>query len=247
MNLYPAIDIYEGQAVRLTRGDYAKKTVYFDAPEEAAEKWAEQGAQWIHLVDLEGAKAGHICNFKSLEAIRKKVTAKLELGGGIRTLEGIERILNLGINRVILGTKALDATFLEKALTKYGDKIAVGLDVRDGKVQTQGWLEDGGQELDDAIEMLNSYEIGTIIYTDIKKDGMLQGPNFASLEHVLGISKSNIILSGGVATLDDIRQCTKLTHSNFDGAIVGKAIYEDKFTVAEALKIINEKAEAAGG
>ncbi len=237
INLYPAIDLYEGQVVRLQKGDYAKKTVYSDNPGAMAKDFETQGAKWLHLVDLEGAKLGQIKNWASLEKIRSAVTSKLEFGGGIRTLEDLKKLDSLGINRMILGTKALEKTFLEKALAQFGSKIAVGLDIRDGLVQTQGWLEAEALTLEAAVKFLNDLPVETLIYTDIQKDGMLQGPNFEKLEELLKLAKARIILSGGVARIEDISQCAKIKNSRFDGVIIGKALYEKRFTLKDAVKI----------
>lgn len=237
MNLYPAIDLYEGQVVRLQKGDYAKKTVYSDNPGAMAKDFETQGAKWLHLVDLEGAKLGQIKNWASLEIIRKNVTCKLEFGGGIRTLDDLKKLDALGINRMILGTKALEKTFLEKALAEFGSKIAVGLDIRNGLVQTQGWLEAEALTLENAVKFLNDLPVETLIYTDIQKDGMLQGPNFEKLEELLQLAKARIILSGGVARIEDIEQCSKIKNARFDGVIIGKALYEKRFTLKDAVKI----------
>lgn len=238
INLYPAIDLYEGQVVRLQKGDFEKKTVYSDNPGAMAQQFENQGAQWLHLVDLEGAKTGQIKNWASLKQIRKTVRAKLEFGGGIRTLEDLRQLSDLGIDRMILGTKALEKNFLEMAVIKFGSKIAVGLDIRNGLVQTQGWLEAEALTLEAAIEFLNKLPVETLIYTDIQKDGMLEGPNFAKLEEVMKLAKANIILSGGVARIEDIHQCVKIQNKNFDGVIIGKALYEKRFTLTEAVKAV---------
>lgn len=237
MNLYPAIDLFEGQVVRLTRGDYTQKTVYSDQPDQMAQEWERQGAKWLHIVDLEGAKTGILKNKSSVTKIRQAITCKIQFGGGLRSLDQIQEMLDLGVNRVVLGTKALDQNFFESILKRFGPAIAVGLDCKNGQVQTQGWLEEGGQSLEAALKYLSNYPLQTIIYTDIAKDGMLQGPNFESLEEVLKISKAGIILSGGVAELSDIQKCAKIQEKNFDGVIIGKALYDKKFTLTDALKV----------
>ncbi len=237
MNLYPAIDMYEGKVVRLVRGDFQNLTVYSSNPAAQASEWENQGASWIHAVDLEGAKTGILKNLPSLLAIRKTVKCRLQFGGGLRSLEQIEQVLNAGIDRAVLGTKALDGHFFEKALQKFGSKLAVGLDVRDGIVQTQGWLEAGGADLKTALKRFNDFPLETIIYTDIQKDGMLKGPDFVGLAEVLKLSRAGIILSGGVSSLYDIIQCSRRSEKNFEGAIIGKALYEKKFQLKDALKI----------
>ena len=237
MNLYPAIDLYEGQVVRLEKGDFEKKTVYSQDPETIARQWEEQGAKWLHIVDLEGAKTGILKNLPVIRKIRKTVKCKIQYGGGLRSVEAIETVISEGIDRAVMGTRALDETFFGKAISRFGSKIAVGLDVRDGKVQTQGWLEASGAELETALKHFNSTPLETVIYTDISKDGMLRGPNFEGLWQVLSWTRARVILSGGVTSLGDIEKCSVLTQKNFEGAIIGKALYEGKFKLTEAFRI----------
>ncbi len=170
MNLYPAIDLYDGKVVRLVRGDFQNLTVYSQDPASMAKEWAVQGAAWIHVVDLEGAKTGVLKNLPSLLAIRKAVQCRIQFGGGLRSLEQMEEVLGAGIDRIVLGTKALDETFFQTALQKFKSKIAVGLDTRNGVVQTQGWLESGGADLKAALQRFNDFPLETIIYTDIQKE-----------------------------------------------------------------------------
>lgn len=236
MELYPAIDLYEGKVVRLTRGDFQNKKIYSEHPEEIAQEWQKQGAKWIHVVDLEGAKSGIPMNIPDIRAIISKAKCRVQLGGGIRSLETIERMLHLGVSRVIIGTKALDEDFLQKVIQKFGDQVAVGLDTRNGLVQTQGWLSGSGILLQKFIPILNKIGVSTLIYTDIQKDGMLAGPNWEGLEEVLQLSKSKVILSGGIATIEDIRQCRSIKHSNFHGVILGKSLYEKNFQLSDAFK-----------
>ncbi len=235
MNLYPAIDLYEGQVVRLQKGDFNQKTVYSSDPAAFAKKWEDQGAQWLHVVDLNGAKSGELKNLSSLEKIRKAVKCRIEMGGGLRSVEAIRQVLELGMNRAIVGTRALDEKFLQIILDTFGNKIALGLDAKDGYLQTQGWLAQG-LTLEDALKKLNEYPVSTVIYTDIHKDGMLAGPNFDGLEKVLNVTKSNVILSGGVSSMEDLIQCSNLTQKNFEGAIIGKALYEGKIHLEAAVK-----------
>lgn len=237
MIIYPAIDLYEGQVVRLTRGDYAQKTIYGEQPERIAWEWEAQGAEWLHVVDLEGARDGVLKNKEAVSRIRKTVGASIQFGGGIRTLDQIQEILDLGVNRVVLGTKALEIDFFEAALKRFQEQIAVGLDVRNGFVQTRGWLDASASALFDALAHFNKYPLRTIIYTDIQKDGMLLGPNFDTLQEVLHIAKARILLSGGVASLSDVMECLQVRDSNFDGVIIGKALYDKKFTLREALEL----------
>ena len=237
MNLYPAIDLYEGKVVRLEKGDFNKITIYSTDPTAFAQKWESQGARWIHVVDLEGAKTGVQKNLEHVLKIRKSVKCRIQFGGGLRSLETIESVLKQGIDRVVVGTKALDLAFLEMALAKFNDRLAIGLDSKNAVVQTQGWLDGQNPTLDEAIRQLNDFPVETIIFTDIQKDGMMQGPNFPELEKVLKAAKANVILSGGVSRIEDLQQCKQLVQKNFDGAIIGKALYEGTINLKEALKL----------
>ncbi len=243
MNLYPAIDIFKGRVVRLTRGDYNQEIVYSEHPNLKAKEWQDSGAEWIHVVDLEGAKSGEIANFESLKKIREQVRCKIEFGGGLRTFEQIKSVIDLGVDRIILGTKALDFDFFKKVLDQFQDHVAVGLDLKDQMVQTEGWIKASGTTLTEIIGLLNKTLLKTIIYTDISKDGMLQGPNFKGLQDVLAQAKANVILSGGVSKLQDIENCLKLSERNFDGVIIGKALYENRFTLEEAVTLNNKETE----
>lgn len=240
MNLYPAIDLYEGQVVRLSKGDFAQKTIYSDDPASMADQWDKAGAPWIHIVDLEGAKTGIIKNIASLKAIRAIVKAKLQFGGGMRSVEAIEQALEAGADRVVVGTKALDPEFFKKILKQFGSRIAVGIDVKDDIVQTQGWLESSGLTLAKSLKIFNAEGVETLIFTDISKDGMLQGPNFEKLDWVLKNSSSKVILSGGITTLKDIQKCAEIKSENFEGPIIGKALYEKQFTLSQAVAIAKE-------
>jgi phosphoribosylformimino-5-aminoimidazole carboxamide ribotide isomerase len=237
MNLYPAIDIYQGKVVRLTQGDYNACVVYSQDPVATAKVWEQEGARWIHVVDLEGAKTGSLAAEASVEAICRSVKAKVQFGGGLRNLRDIERILAMGVSRVVLGTKALDKTFLEGVLLKFKDKIAVGLDVRRDRVKTAGWMRDGNVTLTEALELFNQLGVPTLIYTDIEKDGVLQGPNWKKLSMVLAGTRARVILSGGVSQLSDIEKCRAIRAPNFEGVIIGKALYDKRFQLSEAVRL----------
>lgn len=241
MDIYPAIDLYNHKVVRLTRGDYHQCTVYHEHPEVMAKEWEDCGAQWIHVVDLEGARDGVQKNFESLKKIKRSVNCKIQFGGGLRSLEQIQRILDCGVERVVIGTRAIDEDFLKTVLDAYGPKIAVGLDLKEGIVKTNGWLDDEGMNLESAIDIFNRYNVQTIIYTDIQRDGMLQGPNLDGLRHILKVSKVDVILSGGVSKLNDVEACSRIMETNFIGMIVGKALYEKLFSLKEAIKIVTLK------
>jgi len=207
MNLYPAIDIYEGKVVRLTQGDYNSCIVYSRDPTATAKIWEEEGAKWIHVVDLEGAKTGTLTSEATLTSICQGVKAKIQFGGGLRNQEDIAKVLALGVSRVVLGTKALDKTFLEKVTLEFKEKIAVGLDVRRDQVKTAGWMRDGNMTLKEALKLFDQLGVTTLIYTDIEKDGVLKGPNWEKLSMVLANTQSRVILSGGISQLSDIEKC----------------------------------------
>lgn len=241
MYIFPAIDLFEGKAVRLVRGDYERMTVYSDDPPAFAKEFEEAGAEYLHLVDLEGAKNGETPNFETVRNIVKKTSLKAEIGGGVRSMDVVERYLDAGIYRVILGTAALnDPVFLEKALSRYGSRIAVGVDVRDGYVATHGWLETSGTHCMDFCERLVSLGASGIICTDISKDGLLAGTNLALYAELKkrfpGLA---IVASGGVTTIEDVKALAKM---GLFGAILGKALYEKKIDLRTAIAVGKEQA-----
>ena len=236
VQIYPAIDLYEGKVVRLAQGDFNAKTVYSGDPVKTAAEWEEQGAQWLHIVDLEGAKTGEMKNLESLQKIRAAVRCGIQFGGGVRKLEDLASLTRLGINRIVLGTKSLEEPFFSRAMAKYAPHIAVGLDIRDDMLQTQGWLKSGEESLQDALARFNKYPLETIIYTDIQKDGMLQGPDFFRLSEILTGTPARVILSGGVGSLLHIQRSRQVKRENFEGLIIGRALYDKKFTLREALE-----------
>lgn len=237
MNLYPAIDIYQGKVVRLTQGDYNACIVYSKDPAAVAKGWEQEGARWIHIVDLEGAKTGTLTSEVSLAAICQGVKAKIQFGGGLRNKQDIAKVLALGVSRVVLGTKALDRAFLEEMIATFKDKIAVGMDVRRDQVKTDGWMRHGDLTLQDAVTFFNELGVSTLIYTDIEKDGVLQGPNWEKLSHVLATSQARVILSGGISQLTDIEKCRAIEAPNFEGVIIGKALYDKRFQLSEAVRL----------
>ncbi|OQA57599.1 MAG: Phosphoribosyl isomerase A [Candidatus Omnitrophica bacterium ADurb.Bin277] len=247
MNLYPAIDLYQGKVVRLTRGDYGSRKVYSNDPAATAREWEAAGAQWIHVVDLEGAKSGVLTNHVAIASICKAVRARVQCGGGLRSLETIKEVLDSGVSRVVLGTKALDFPFLEQCVKKFRNQIAVGLDAGNGIIKTAGWTRDGNMTLEAALELCDRAGVRTVIYTDIEKDGVLQGPNFGKLPDVLSRTKARVILSGGVARLSDIERCASVPEENFEGVIIGKALYEKRFTLTEAFQCISKNKNQGAG
>ena len=234
MNILPAIDLFGGKAVRLYKGDYANMTVYSDNPPEIARDFASQGAKYIHIVDLEGAKTGGTPNLETVKTIVNSTGLFAEIGGGIRSMEVVKAYLNAGAGRVILGTAAVEnEAFLREAVSAYGDKIAVGVDLKDGCVAVKGWTEKSRYSAFDFCEKLQSIGVKTLIVTDISKDGAMQGANHALYKELAGRFPMDVIASGGVSTLEDIRRLAALS---LYGAIVGKAYYTKAFTIREALE-----------
>ena len=234
MVIYPAIDLYEGKAVRLLRGDYAKMTVYSEDPVAVAGDFLAQGATHIHLVDLEGAKAGTTPNLETVCAIKKATGLFCEIGGGIRSMETVERYLRAGVKRVILGTAAVnDEAFLRQAVAKYGEKIAVGADVKDGFIAIKGWLETSAITLEAFLEKMEDVGVRNIICTDISKDGAMRGTNLALYRQLSAKFRLDITASGGVSAMDDIHQ---LRQMDLYGSIIGKAYYTGAIDLREALE-----------
>lgn len=233
MIILPAIDLCGGCAVRLLQGDYQKKTVYSVNPPLLAREFEKAGAAWLHLVDLDGAKYGTDVNDETIGKIVSCCGLKVELGGGIRSIEMIESYLELGVKRIILGTAAAtDSAFLEEALSRFGDSVAIGVDVREGIVAIKGWTEQSGETLDAFCIRLQSLGAKTVICTDISKDGMLKGTNMELYRSLSSRYRMNFIASGGVSSLDEIR---KLRSMGLYGAIVGKALYTGKINLREAI------------
>ena len=243
MRLFPAIDLYEGQAVRLYKGDYARKTVYSDNPPAIACSFQDAGAQFIHLVDLEGAKFGTTPNFSTVEAIIRKSGLQAEIGGGIRSPQVVESYLKAGAMRVILGTAAIeDPEFLKAMLYGYGEKIAVGVDVKNGYVATHGWTESSGITCMDFFKELQDLGVASIICTDISKDGVLKGPNLELYKTLhREFPQLELVASGGVSCLEDVKN---LRDAGMPSAILGKALYEGRLDLKEALRECPQKEES---
>ncbi len=235
MLIYPAIDLYDGKAVRLYKGDYAQMTVYNEDPTAVARDFLRQGASRIHLVDLEGAKEGTTPNFSTVTAIKEATGLFCEIGGGIRTMETIDRYLSAGIDRVILGTAAVtEPGFVEAAVAKYGEKIAVGIDIKDGYVAIKGWTEKSEETAFDFTEKMQKIGVKTMICTDISKDGAMEGANHDLYRQLSQRFSMDIIASGGVSSMDDVQRLTAL---DIHGAIVGKAYYTGAINLAEAIEV----------
>ena len=234
MYIYPAIDLYGGKAVRLYKGDYAQMTVYSENPVDVARAFARLGASHIHLVDLEGAKTGTTPNLETICAIKRTTGLFCEVGGGIRSMEVIDKYIDAGIDRVILGTAAVtDPDFAEQAVKKYGNKIAIGIDIKDGFVAIRGWTEKSALSAMDFTAQMQSIGIGTLICTDISKDGAMEGANHALYRELSEKFAMQIIASGGVSSLDDVRA---LAAMDIHGAIIGKAYYTGAIDLKEAME-----------
>ena len=235
MLIFPAIDLLEGQAVRLLKGDYTQKTVYSDDPVQVAKDFKAQGATCIHIVDLEGAKDGTTPNLPIVCAIKEQANLFCEIGGGIRSMDVIRRYMDAGIDRVILGTAAVaDKELLQQAVAEYGERIAVGVDIKDGKVAVKGWLVDSGLDAFDFCREMVAIGIKTLICTDISKDGAMQGTNRELYRELAKEFSVQITASGGVSTIDDVKA---LRAMDLYGAIIGKAYYIKAIDLAEAIEV----------
>jgi len=235
MKIFPAIDLYDGKAVRLYKGDYDNMTVYSNNPIEIAYKFEAAGAEFIHVVDLEGAKDGTTPNIGIVSEIAKKTSLKVEIGGGIRSMETLDKYFSAGVFRAILGTAAVnDEVFLRAALGKYGEKIAVGADIKDGLVAIKGWIEKSEYTTDAFFEKMCSLGVKTIICTDISKDGAMKGTNRELYKELSEKFSIDIVASGGVSDIGDVKA---LADMDLYGAIIGKAYYLGKIDLEEAIKI----------
>ncbi|KAA0548745.1 1-(5-phosphoribosyl)-5-[(5-phosphoribosylamino)methylideneamino]imidazole-4-carboxamide isomerase [Bacillus sp. BGMRC 2118] len=236
--IYPAIDMRGGKCVRLLQGDYEKETVYGDSPFDMASLFAEQGAEWIHMVDLDGAKEGKPVNHSYVLQVAKELSVKVQIGGGIRTAEDVNYYLSQGVDRVILGSAAINnPSFVKEMLQTYGSKIAIGLDAKNGFVATEGWIETSSVKATDLALQLIEYGAETFIFTDIATDGMLSGPNIEAVCELAELTGKAVIASGGVSSLEDVVKLKAFASSGVVGAIVGKALYTNQFTVKEAVEL----------
>ena len=235
MLIFPAIDLFDKKAVRLYKGDYNQMTVYSDNPAEIALDFKKNGATCIHVVDLEGAKSGETPNFEVIRDIKRTSGLFTEVGGGIRSFEVIEKYISAGVDRVILGTIAVtDIEFTKEAVRRYGDKIAVGIDLKDGYAAIRGWTEKSALSQDEAMALMQDIGVSTIICTDISKDGAMKGTNVELYRSLSEKYNMNFIASGGVSSMDDIRALSEL---DVYGAIVGKAYYTGAINLAEAIEV----------
>jgi phosphoribosylformimino-5-aminoimidazole carboxamide ribotide isomerase len=234
MILFPAIDILDGEAVRLRRGSFEHSTTYDADPVEAARRWVEMGARALHVVDLDGARAGTPVNLEQVRRIASESGVPIQLGGGLRTIEAIEQAIGAGAYRVVLGTAAYrDMDLLDEAVARLGDRVLVSVDARDGHVAAAGWTEQTEIPLEAAIERLRGRGVCRFVYSSIDRDGMLAGPDLDGIRRVAAAVRGRFVYSGGVASLEDLRAVARLRQVNLAGVIVGKALYEHRFTVVE--------------
>ena len=238
MILYPAIDIRGGQAVRLLQGDYERETTYDADPVDAAMRWAGEGAEYLHVVDLDGARAGEPRNLDAVRRIAAAVECPIQVGGGLRDAAAVTALLEAGAERAVIGTAALrDPAFLDAALAEHGERIVVSVDARDGKVSLSGWTESSDVDVADAVAVLSGRGVARFLCTAIEVDGTMEGPALGELARIAAGTEARVLASGGVGSADDLAALAKLgaRTPNLEGAIVGRALYERRFTVAEAL------------
>ena len=237
MIIYPAIDIIDGKCVRLSKGDYSLKTIYSDNLESIAKNWINNGTRFLHIVDLDGAKAGNPVNIKNILEIRKLFpNIFIQIGGGIRDIDTIEKYLNYGIDRIILGTKILkNKDFILSLNKSLRDRIAIDIAIKDGKLAGDGWEKTEKENVESFIEFLEQNGIKMFVITDISKDGMMEGINETSINSILKYITTNAIISGGVTTIDDVKTILAMNKSRISGMIIGKALYENKIKLSEAI------------
>jgi phosphoribosylformimino-5-aminoimidazole carboxamide ribotide isomerase len=238
MIIFPAIDLKEGQCVRLVQGKAENKTVYSSDPASMAQSFQDQGAEWLHIVDLDGAFQGRSGNLATIKQIAARITIPFQVGGGLRQQEDVENLLEMGASRVIIGTRAVTSPdFIEALLLRFGPKkIILGLDARDGMVAIEGWVEKSSLQALDFARQMQRLGVQTAIYTDVSRDGLLQGPNLDAIQQMAELSGLKIIASGGVSTVDDIRQLKEMESLGVSGAIIGKALYDGKIALQDALQ-----------
>lgn len=244
MLIIPAIDLIGGQCVRLYKGDYAREKVYDPDPARRARFWQEGGAELIHIVDLEGARGGEQPNLEAIRAIRAAVSCAIEVGGGIRSAEDAERLLEAGINRVIVGTLAMrDPVPVEYLARRYPERIILGADARDGLVSSDGWEKTAGRDVYEFAASFNRLPLGGVLFTDIDTDGTLTGPNIPAQRRMGGVITNPLIASGGIASLDDITALARAGIPNIYGVIIGTALYEGLFTLEQAIAAVRTAEE----
>jgi phosphoribosylformimino-5-aminoimidazole carboxamide ribotide isomerase len=242
MKLIPAIDLMNGKCVRLFKGDFNKRKDFSKEPHEQAQFWESEGAECIHIVDLDAAKSGNPSNDKTIKEIVKTINIPIQIGGGIRSQERIEQLFSYGIDKVIMGTSAIENKALVKELSnKFPGRIIVGIDAKEGKVSTRGWLEQSNILATDLVKEFSSFEIASFIVTDINTDGTLEGTNEDFIRDILNITDIPVIASGGIGSISDLLSLIKFESFGLYGVIVGKALYENKFTINEANKVLSSE------
>lgn len=235
MRVYPAIDIKNGQCVRLMQGNFEELTIFADNPTDMAEKWESKGAEFLHLVDLDGALKGESINFEVIKRIVSSVNIPVQVGGGIRDIETIDKYLSIGVNRVIIGTKAVsNPEFIKDVVNKYNEKIVIGIDAKDSKVAIEGWEKVSDATAVEFAKKMEDIGVKTIVYTDISRDGMLKGANIQAMAEMVSSVNVDIIASGGVTSMNDI---VNLKEINVEGAIIGKALYTGNIELENALEL----------
>ena len=240
MKIFPAIDIKDKKCVRLVKGDFDNKTEYEISPVDQAQKYKDHGFKNLHIVDLDGALTGDTVNLDIIKEIINKFDLKIEIGGGIRNFESIKKYIDAGVEKVILGSAAIkDKNFLKESCEKFPNKIALGLDAKDGYLSVSGWKENSNKLTLDYLSEVNNYGASRIIYTDINRDGMKQSPNFDETTKIAETSNCPVIISGGVSSIDDIKKAKELNNKNIEGIIVGKAIYDGDIKLDELAREIN--------
>jgi phosphoribosylformimino-5-aminoimidazole carboxamide ribotide isomerase len=240
MILLPAIDILEGKAVRLARGEFDARTVYDEDPLEAAKRWVAGGARTLHVVDLDGARTGAPANLEHVARIVAAVEVPVQVGGGLRSTEALQATVAAGAARVVLGTAAYtDVDFLDAALERYGDRVVVSVDVRGGHLAASGWTEQTEIPAEAVIERLGARGVRRFVYSSIERDGMLEGPDLEAVRKIAGVVRGSFVYSGGVSSLEDLKALAQLRQVNLAGVIVGKALYEQRFGVAEGQQILD--------
>lgn len=242
MIIYPAIDIRGGQCVRLVQGDFTRETVYYKNPVEVAKKWERQGAKWIHVVDLDGAKLGSPQNMDVILEIREAVKANIQLGGGLRDMDTVRKYLDAGINRLVLGSAVIESpSMVRQAVAIFGpDRIAVGIDARKNMVATRGWTRTSGVTLQEFLVKISEHGIQRVIYTDISRDGMMSGPDMEGLKSILSVGRFIVIASGGIASLEDIKRLRPFEKNGLEGVIIGKALYNGVLKLAKIIETFEE-------
>ena len=242
MKLIPAIDLMDGKCVRLLKGDFNKSKQFSNNPSFQAKAWEDKGATSLHIVDLDAAKSGKACNDKSIISIREAIDIPIQVGGGIRSEERIKQLFSYGIDKIIMGTSAIEnRNLIADITTKFPERIIIGIDSKDGKVSTRGWLKQSEVYALDLIKDLSNLNISSFIVTDIDTDGTLEGPNEYFIKEVLNTTDRSIIASGGIGSLSDLLALTKFESLGLEGVIVGKALYEKKFTIEEGNKVMSSE------